>query len=383
MDESKFDGIVAGFYRAATGLDDWATALDGVAREFGAWAVPLWSVDKNTGALLFSHHGGEASPAASLDYIRHFHRSDPRTGVMLGTPTGTWVHCHEHLDEQFVASSDFYQNFLIPHGGRYSSGVKLLEDDGSVVCLGVHRGHGRMPFDVDERAILERIGGHAREAVALYRHLRVAFEEAAAGRELLDKFAYPMLLVDELGGIRFRNTAAKGVLAEGDYIVERGGVLTCRDRPSHADFMTALQDMGLQGDAHAAAGHRGRRYLRISRVSTGAPIIANLVAIRPHSTMRAFGNAQVALVLFHDPSVARELDPFLVAEMFDLTPAEARVAVALRRGDSAQVIADSHRLSLATVRSQIQSIFAKTGVNRQADLVRLLEGLAGFETLAE
>lgn len=377
MDDHEYDDIVGGLYRAASGIEDWAAALGNVARAFDAWAVPLWGVDTQTGALLFSHHGGEASPSTSLDYIRTFHRNDPRTRVMLSSPVGTWVHCHEHFDERFVQDSPFYQDFLIPHGGRYSSGVTLVQDDAQVFCFGVHRGQGRQPFNAEERTWLERIGVHAREAVIMYRHLRAAFDEAGAGRELLDKFGYPMLLVDELGGIRFRNRAAVEALAEADYIVDRGSVLACRDRQSHADFMAALQDMGLQSHAHAAADGGERRYLRIRRFSTGAPIITNLVAIRPHATMRAFGNAQVALVLFHDPTITRELDPFLVAEMFDLTPAEARVAVALRTGHSAQAIAGEHRLSLATVRSQIQSIFVKTGVNRQSDLIRLLESLAG------
>jgi DNA-binding CsgD family transcriptional regulator len=79
----------------------------------------------------------------------------------------------------------------------------------------------------------------------------------------------------------------------------------------------------------------------------------------------------------------REVDPFLVAEMFALTPAEARLAVHLRSGLSPQAIADASRLSLATVRSQIQSIYGKTGVNRRTDLIWLLEGLAGFETLSQ
>ncbi len=383
MDDPTYDEIVGGFYRAASGVEAWGTALDRVATAFQAWAVPLWGVDTESGALLFSHHGGDASPATSLDYIRRFHASDPRTRIMLSVPIGTWVHCHEYFDDAFIDGSPFYQDFLIPHGGRYSSGVTLLLERSEVFCFGVHRGQGHHPFDPYEREWLERIGTHAREAVMIYRRLRAAFEEAGAGRELLDKFAYPMLLIDELGGIRFRNKAAAAALEEGDYIVDRSGVLACRDRHSHNEFMAALQEMGLQGDAHAAPGKRGRRYLRIRRLSTGTPIITNLVAIRPHATMKAFGNAQVALALFHDPAASRELDSFLVAELFDLTPAEARVAVALRRGHSAQTIAADHRLALATVRSQIQSIFAKTGVNRQADLVRLLEGLAGFETLAE
>ncbi len=383
MDPITYDEMVSGLYRAACGLDDWGAALQRIASTFDSWAVQIFGIEKGTGRLIFSHYAGSAPPEASLGYITKYHAIDPRAGLLMTQPDVVWVHCVDHFDDAYVAESAFYQDFLLPYGGRYVTGTKVYEDADALAVFSAMRGVGRPPFDDKERADLKRLAEHVREAIRVYRRLRAAFEEAGAGRELLDKFAYPMLLIDELGGIRFRNKAAAAALEEGDYIVDRSGVLACRDRHSHNEFMAALQEMGLQGDAHAAPGKRGRRYLRIRRLSTGTPIITNLVAIRPHATMKAFGNAQVALALFHDPAASRELDSFLVAELFDLTPAEARVAVALRRGHSAQTIAADHRLALATVRSQIQSIFAKTGVNRQADLVRLLEGLAGFETLAE
>lgn len=382
MEDDVYDRLVTAIYRAASGACTWADTLADIATALDAWAVQLMGWDKRTGRLTFSHYGGTASPAASLGYIVSYHTQDPRVQLLMERPFGAWVHCDEHFDDAFVARSPFYQDFLLPHGGRYVSGTKIFENEESLAVFSSMRGVGKPPHDAAERSLLARLAPHLTNAVAAYRHLRAALEEMGAGRELLDRFAYPMLLVDELSGIRFRNTAAKTALATGDYILERSGVLTCCDGPSHTEFMAAIQDMGLQGAGHAAPDHRGRRYVRIRRLSGEAPIIANLVALRPQATMSAFANATVALVLFHDPAAGRELDPFLVAAMFDLTPAEARVAVALRRGESAQDIADAHRLSLATVRSQIQSIFVKTGVNRQPDLVRLLEGLAGFGTLA-
>ena len=70
-----------------------------------------------------------------------------------------------------------------------------------------------------------------------------------------------------------------------------------------------------------------------------------------------------------------ELDPFVVAAAFDLTPAEARVAVAAAQGVGADDIARRHGVSTHTVRSQLKTIFQKTGTERHAELVSLLAGL--------
>lgn len=381
MESETFDRLVAGLYRAAGG-GDWAHALGDIAQALDSWCVQVMGVDKRTGALLFSHYGGIATPGASLGYITRYHAIDPRVQLLMREPYGTWVHCHEHFDEAFVARSAFYQEFFLPNGGRWVSGRKVLEDEQTVAVFSAMRGSEDSPYDAKDRVLLERLATHMHDALRIYRHLRTAFEEASAGRDLLDRFAYPILLVDELCGIRFRNGAAAAALADGDYVTDRSGVLVCRDRDDHAELMRALQDLGLQGESRAQASTAGRRHLRIRRRSGKAAVIANVVAIRPQATMGAFGSAPMALVLFHDPTAKRELDPFLMEELFELTPAEARVAVRLRDGASAKAIAAQLRLSPATVRSQIQAIFAKTGTRRQVDLIRLLEGLCRFETFS-
>lgn len=57
-----------------------------------------------------------------------------------------------------------------------------------------------------------------------------------------------------------------------------------------------------------------------------------------------------------------------------LSAAEARLAAFLVQGGTLTQYAQRHTLSRYTVRNQLTSIFAKLGVNRQADLVRLLIG---------
>jgi DNA-binding CsgD family transcriptional regulator len=60
--------------------------------------------------------------------------------------------------------------------------------------------------------------------------------------------------------------------------------------------------------------------------------------------------------------------------LFDLSPAEARIAQKLVGGNSIDEIAIEQKLSRETIRSQLKSVFSKTGTSRQAELVGLLMG---------
>jgi DNA-binding CsgD family transcriptional regulator len=56
---------------------------------------------------------------------------------------------------------------------------------------------------------------------------------------------------------------------------------------------------------------------------------------------------------------------------YRLTPAEAAVAVAVARGAGLLAVAAAHGVGLATVRTQAQQVYRKTGVRGQAALARL------------
>jgi len=62
-------------------------------------------------------------------------------------------------------------------------------------------------------------------------------------------------------------------------------------------------------------------------------------------------------------------------DFFGLSAAEARLARAICHGDSVEEYARDQGLCLSTVRTQLSSVFNKTGTERQAMLVRLIAGI--------
>jgi len=66
----------------------------------------------------------------------------------------------------------------------------------------------------------------------------------------------------------------------------------------------------------------------------------------------------------------------MLRRMFDLTPAEARLAQSLTRGDSLDEVAQALNIKMTTARTQLAAIFGKTRTRRQAQLVAILSRLA-------
>jgi DNA-binding NarL/FixJ family response regulator len=75
----------------------------------------------------------------------------------------------------------------------------------------------------------------------------------------------------------------------------------------------------------------------------------------------------------------REPDPQTLKKALDLTPAEAKLAIALFKGQTVKEYAYDSRISVSTVRWRVKCILEKLGIHRQADLIRCIrESILGL-----
>lgn len=367
------DSLVSGIYAAASGRANWSTVLGDVARYLDLWTIQIMGVDKRHGHLMFSVHGGRSSPRTALDYFRHYNALDPRVGMAMRTPPGQWMHCHEHFGDEFVRESPFYQDFLIPHGGRYASGTVLVDNDEVGFLLAMMRGNGSRPLHSGEMKVFEQFRFHFAEAMRNLVHVREAYAELGMARELLNQFSYPMLLVDATRGICHQNREATKLLREGHVVVERGGFLASLNKAGNDALTEAIYALQL---SQAQASPSLRRGAVALKGTSGEPWLAFVSAVRPDKAMGAFGLGARALVILHGPAQRKQgLDPFILAECFAFTPAESRVAAQLAGGATVKEIAQCNGSALTTVRTQVNQVMLKAEVNRQSDLVRVLLSL--------
>lgn len=92
------------------------------------------------------------------------------------------------------------------------------------------------------------------------------------------------------------------------------------------------------------------------------------------------GHAREALALLILRPLDRKVSPqaAILCEMFDLSRAEAEVAVALSGGASAEDVARGRGVSLMTIRSQIRSILGKSEAENLRDFERTMAMVASL-----
>ena len=111
-----FDSVISAFYRAGACLQTWDQALVPFQQALSAWFILLLGIDPRTRHLTMIHSAGGHPAEGTLDYVRRFHRIDPRAEWIFGFPVNEWHGCTERFDEAFIARSPFYQDFLLPYG---------------------------------------------------------------------------------------------------------------------------------------------------------------------------------------------------------------------------------------------------------------------------
>lgn len=368
MESSAFDAIVSDFYRAATGAISWDQALEGVREGFGASCANVHTFDIHRGSILAMHSGGRSLNHANFDYVKDFHRTDPVRELAAARGCfrpGNWVHCNELFDDEFVSRSRFYQEFSLAYDVRYNSSVLLSVDQSLATGFTVLLPRSRGVLSPDEREEARRLGEHLREALIAYERVRRMAAQALAGHGLLSNFAYPMCLFDKDRFISFENFAATAEFKNETRLARQGSRLVLTRAGSDRELSERLMLLYQQGHGASTVVD-----LRISKAD--APTWLHLSLLVPGAVMGAFGEQPQVLATLFDPQQVGLLDRFALANMFQLTPTEAKVAVQLADGLMAKEISLQNGTAISTVRSQISQIIAKLGTRRTTDVVRIL-----------
>jgi DNA-binding CsgD family transcriptional regulator len=181
--------------------------------------------------------------------------------------------------------------------------------------------------------------------------------------EALDRFCAGVIVADNGGRVVETNRAARAILRLEDGLLIRHDQLCAPRVFESARLSKLIAAAAAVGNTDRAAGRMliGRGEGRPAYVLTIAPLRPELAA----------GDRPLAMILIIDPERHSPSEHEL-AELFGLSPAEARVAAALLTGNTLAEVASASGIRITTVRTQLASILRKVGAERQADLVRVL-----------
>ncbi len=360
------EAIVDLIYEAALDPDLWGAASKQVAEATGGFAGALMLWDTAGGRAPAIHQQGYPD-AMWQAYGSHYIKEDPRSLVFLKNPdiemyTDAGLGC----DARLKRGSGFFDWLDNQCDQRFGYGARLFSGNGyeSMLILGRSRAQGEAPTaDMDR---LQPFLPHLRRAITLAHKLGQRVSTAA-----LDALSFGIAILDEQGRVSFANQRIRAMAAEQDGLSLNGNGLSLADRAENAAHQRSVGQLRRRIFFNGAAP--ARTALLASRPSGKRPysILACPFARAPSMLPQA---NQSVLVCVSDPAQADHLNEALLAALFGLTAAEARLAISLVQRGSLSAAAADCGLTDGSARQYLKRIYGKTGTQGQVDLVALILG---------
>jgi DNA-binding CsgD family transcriptional regulator len=286
--------------------------------------------------------------------------------------------------EQVVSATDlvpyeefrrgrFYREWARPHGWVDVASAVVEKSATSCTFLGVVRHETNGLVDDEMRRRMALVIPHVRRALLIGKTIHRKQTEAACFSDVLDGLSSGMILVDAGGRIVHTNNAGNAILDAADFLRKVCGRLVAGDPAINAALREILvaanagdAALGVKGIALPLTAHDGERHVaHVLPLTSGARREAGLA----YNAVAALFIRKASLEPFSPPEV--------IGEMYKLTPAELRVLLAIVDIGGVPEVAAALGVAVTTVKTHLSRLFEKTGVARQADLVKLV---AGFST---
>lgn len=361
--EAALDELIAKVYGAPWSPDGFASFVDALRQRLGAGYIGF--VSKSPVPTPVIARG--ADPAWLADYRAHFAKVDPfcdPIAARLGV--GELRSTDAIVPRQDLVLTEFYADFLARTGLERGL-VGVLDRKGRDV--GILTILFQRELDQEGRAELEllsRLMPHIRRAIMMCDFLAEARADLRFGERVLDELSGAAFVLTPSGTLVRTNEAADRMLSRCDGIaVDRDGIAA-----THPDDNRVLRrEVGRALPMRAGAP---RPIVTLRRPSCRRPLVATIGPLTSRIGSPFGLAAERVLVLVRDPERLPRASARAICRALGLTLAESKVVALLVEGSSIQEIARKIGTSPETVRSQVKSTFAKTGVHRQSELVRLV-----------
>lgn len=225
--------------------------------------------------------------------------------------------------------------------------------------LSIQRTPRQGMFDEEEKFALSQLTSSLTQVATLSRLTDHAVLSGAV--DAMENVRCPALAIGRNGIILAANASAQAYLDR--EILIRGGRI-------------ALQDAVANAQLHAMFKRMSDRALDdqpvvVMRRADKRPLLIKFVHV-PSPARSPFLGAW-ALLLLKDLDEGGPMAPLdHVADVFALTPAQARVAAHLIQGRSLEQVAQELGIGFETARSHLKALFAKTQTRRQSELIAVL-----------
>ncbi len=280
-----------------------------------------------------------------------------RLGLIQGAPHAGFFSPAAKTPDEFM-SDTANRDFLLPRGLGWAAATTIDIPTGDRLLFSVERDYARGLVEPETIRLLDDLRPHLARSALI--SARLQMERARALGEALDRIGLPALVLDDLGTVLAANALAEALH---DHLRWRArDKVSLKDRHAQSLFIQAMATLDAPG--------RHVRSFPVRGLDAAAAMVAHVIPIA--GAGRDFGLRCAAIFVLTPIALPHAPPVELIGSLFDLSPAEARVARHLASGATVDEIATADAVSSNTVRTQVRGILEKTGCRRQTEVVAIL-----------
>ena len=179
------------------------------------------------------------------------------------------------------------------------------------------------------------------------------------------------IVLDENGTVLQLNPVAREILDSQDGLKIVGGRLEATYPSDNRELSRLVRSAFQRVRQGTGQGVQQAEAMSISRPSgqVSLGVVVELIATRELLE----SNGKPTVVVYVRDAVSKSLvSTVLTSQLYNLTPAETALALELANGLSLEEASELLNIRRNTARAHLRSIFSKTGVRRQTELVRIM-----------
>lgn len=367
-----FDDLVSTAYDAAFDPDLWQVFCDKIDQVLDGAYVSIHGHDltlnKNADVFCYTRHDDSYFES----YQAHYDRLNPIVPGLLRAQVGQPLQTQDIISLGDLFRTEYYNDWMRPQENTADGGgIVLFRSDTRLLTLGAQI---RLK-DAEKKIsplleLLARVGPHVRRAFHVRRSLEGASLAAMLAEQRLEETGNVVILVDGDGRPIHMNRSAEAWFCEdGPLHIGSAGEVAFAEAGANIFMAAALQAIRTRSYSGLRDGRPVQISARDFAMLRVVPLPDSSFTVDRMAGPWTFTRPPVAMLTLAQPAKHGALSKF------GLSPTETKLALALLEGQSLAQHAESRKVSMNTVRTQLKSIFNKMGVSRQSHLTALLASL--------
>jgi len=358
--------LIEHIYDAALDPSAWPVFLNKLVAALDAQGAAIRVYDEeNTAMGYLASVGYEEKYLAQ--FREHYINQDPFFPAMKDWRAGTLALGQDIIHYPDWMNTEFFYDYVRPQGVFHTLGGIVFREGSRAGMLVVPRNRDAGAYDERALQLVNALAPHLERSLRIQSRLIDLSANVNSVEMVLDQLAVGVVLLDELGLAWFVNQRAEGIVSTHP-MLKLTAARFCTPYPTLTETLQTLVEEAVRtGKGHGL--HPGGSLVLDGDEISGP--LHLLIAPMPMGSGELLlgGRRACAAVFIGSPHAQQGMAADVVAALFGLTPAEARLVLLLVAGHTLSQIAERLCISIHTARTQLKRIFSKTTTHSQSELV--------------